>query len=155
SAAFTSDTINYLNSTGALVGGQNIIAAATTTALASSANPSTFFAPITLTATVAANTPATAVPVGSVTFYDGLTPISPAIALAGGVATFNIASLAVSPPSHSLRAVYSPSSDFLTSTGNLTQVVNKGITSTSIASTLNPAIISVPTITATVNVPAG
>ena len=69
-----------------------------TTILTSSANPSCFGTPVTLTATV---TPATAT--GIVQFYDGAVLLGIG-ALSGGVATFNVSTLLAG--SHSLTAVY-------------------------------------------------
>ncbi len=77
----------------------------TTTTVASSLNPSNFGDSVTFTATVA---PAAAT--GTVTFRDGAVPISPAVAVAGGVATFSTTTLAVG--SHNITAVYSGDSNY-------------------------------------------
>lgn len=157
SAAFTSANINFSDSSGTLAGGQSFVSAATTTALTSNSNPSTFFAPATFTATVSANAPATLTPDGSVVFFNGGTPISASIPLVNGSASFTINSLALFPPSHAITAVYTPANtNFLTSASNtVVQVVNKGITATVVTSSQNPATVSEPVITATVNVPTG
>ncbi len=87
------------------------------TALASSANPSCLGTSITLTATV---TPAIAT--GTVEFFDGAVSIGIS-SISGGVATLGTSSL--SAGSHSLTAVYSGDILYTTSTSPvLTQVIN-------------------------------
>lgn len=95
--------------------------ATSTTALASSLNPSTAGQSVTFTATViGVATPGT--PTGTVTFKDGATTLS-SVALSGGVAKFSTTTLSVA--THSITAVYSGDPTFLTSTSAvLSQVVN-------------------------------
>jgi autotransporter-associated beta strand protein len=158
SAAYTSSNGNFLGSSGTLTGGQVIQAAETSIAVISTDNPSTFFAPITLTATVAAVSPGTATPSGTLEFFDGTTSLGAPITVnSAGVATLDITGLAVSPPTHAITAVFTPDSEnFLADTSPVfNQVVNKGITTVSINSTANPGIFSEPTITAIIDVPAG
>jgi hypothetical protein len=95
--------------------------ATTTTAVASSANPSVFGQSVTFTATVTPQGLGT--PTGTVTFNDGTAAICNAVALSSGQATCTPASLAVG--THSITAVYSGDSNFKTSTSSsLTQTVN-------------------------------
>jgi len=76
---------------------------ATTTGLASSANPSTLGSPVVFTATVAAVPPATVVPTGSVIFtVDGVA--QPPAALVAGVARLTRSDLTVG--SHAVTAAY-------------------------------------------------
>jgi FtsP/CotA-like multicopper oxidase with cupredoxin domain len=106
--------------------------AATTTALTSSLNPSTYGQSVTLTATVA---PVVGVPVptGTVQFnIDGSDAGAPVILSTTGVATF--ATTAMSAGSHLVVATYSGSSTYATSSGSLTQVVNKATTRTTVRS---------------------
>lgn len=100
--------------------------------LASSANPSTFTLPVTLTATV---TPSTAT--GTVTFKDGTTALGTG-SLSGGHASLTTSALAAG--SRSLTAVYGGNSTYVSSTSPvLTQSV---LTISSIA--VSPQNISLP-----------
>jgi len=91
---------------------------ATTTAVTSSANPSTYGTSVTFTATVTGSSPT-----GSVEFFDGATSLGTA-ALSGGNAALSTSALAVG--SHSITGVYSGDGGNATSTSPaLTQVVNK------------------------------
>jgi hypothetical protein len=92
--------------------------AATTTTLASSANPASSGQSVTFTATVAGNSPT-----GSVQFRDGATNLGGPVALAGGVATLTTSSL--SAGSHSISAVYGGDPNNAASTSSiLVEVVN-------------------------------
>jgi len=136
SATYVDDT-NFLPSTSADLS-QTINKANTTTALTSSANPSLFGQPITLTATVAPVSLGAGVPVGTVTFRDGVTNLGTGT-LSGGTATFVTSNLSVG--AHTLSAVYSGNLNFNVSTSaNLTQTVNKGTTTTTLNSNNNPSI---------------
>ncbi len=98
--------------------------AATTTALASSQNPSLTGSAVTFTATVTRTSNATAVTSGTVTFREGATVLMANAPVNGsGKATFTTSTLAEG--SHALTAEYSgvPGS-FALSLGTLTQVVN-------------------------------
>jgi len=107
-------------------------AAATTTSLSSSLNPSTFGQAITFTATVSSMKPGTRT--GTVTFFDGATPLTaPPITLnASGQAIFTTSSLAVG--SHSITAVYSGDANFESSTSPaLMETIHKAGTSTTLS----------------------
>ena len=102
--------------------------AATTTALTSSVNPSTFSQSVTFTATVTG--PAgTGTPTGTVTFKDGAAILGTATVNTGGLATFATSSLAAG--SHSITAQYVPDSAAATSL--------VGSTSTALAQTVEAA----------------
>ncbi len=111
---------------------------ATTTAVASSANPSVFGQPVTFTATVARTT-GTGSPTGSVQFVvDGSNFGSP-VALTGLNTTQSTAATstsALSVGSHTVSATYIPTGGFNASNGALApnQVVNKANTTTTITS---------------------
>jgi len=144
---------NFTTSTSAGVA-HTVSPAATTTALASSSNPSVFGQPVAFTATVAPVAPGTGTPTGTVQFVvDGVNFGTP-VALAGGVAT-STATSSLSAGSHTVSATYSGDANFVTSTGTLTggQTVNKASTTTTIT---NAASLSAtPTVTGqgyTVNV---
>jgi hypothetical protein len=101
---------------------QVVNAAATSTTLISSLNPSTSGQSVTFTATVAATAPGTGTPTGTITFKDGSTTLGTGT-ISGGVATY--ATSALSAGSHSITAVYGASGSYATSTSAvLTQVVN-------------------------------
>src|SRR5208282_2656678 len=108
--------------------------ATTTTALASSLNPSIFGQPLTFTAVVSSTW---TTPTGTVIFYDSSTAIGSAT-LVGGSASISVSSLTAG--SQPITAAYQGSGDFVSSTSApLNQVVNQAITTTSVASSANPA----------------
>jgi hypothetical protein len=129
--------------------------AATTTTIASSANPSVFGQSVTFTATV--STAGLGTPSGNVQFFDGANPIGGTIALnASGQAQVTTSALTVG--SHTITAQYAGDvpSGFNSSSGSLTgnpQVVNKASTTTSLTSNqTNPIGTGTPaTFTATVS----
>jgi hypothetical protein len=93
--------------------------ATTTTALASSQNPSNVGKSVTFTASVAPQFSGTVK--GSVTFYDGATALK-TVALSGGVAKFTTSTL--TSGTHNITATYKGSSNFVGSSASLTQTVN-------------------------------
>lgn len=108
-------------------------AAPTTTALASSLNPSTFGQSVTFTATVSGSSPT-----GTVQFKDGATNLGSPVGLSSGSATFTTSSLAVA--THPITAVYGGDVNNLGSTSNtVDQVVNPAPTTTTLVSSLNPS----------------
>ena len=110
-----------------------IPAIATTTALGSSANPSVFGQPVTLTATVTPASTGLGAATGTVTFKEGASTLGSATVTAG-VATLTVpAALAVG--SHLIKAEYvSADGNFQGSTSSeLTQVVNVAATTTELA----------------------
>jgi hypothetical protein len=116
---------------------QTVNSGSSATTLASSQNPSGSGQAVTFTATVAAVTPATGTPTGSVTFKDGAATLATA-ALTGGTATFSSSTL--SAGSHSITAVYAGDSNFSGSTSPaLTQTVNASATTTTVSSSANPS----------------
>src|SRR5712692_6217132 len=129
-----------------------VINPATTTALVSSANPSAFGQPVTLTATV--SSPA-GIPTGTVTFLDGATSLGAGTLDSSGMATLTTASLAVG--THSITASYGGDTNFNPSSSSaLSQTVNTGPTTVASISSANPSVFGQPvTFTATVSSPAG
>jgi hypothetical protein len=79
-------------------------------------------------------------PTGTVTFFDGATPIGTGTLDGSGVATFTTSTLSVG--THPITAVYNGDGNFLGSTSNVVnQVVNKANTSTAkVASSVNPSV---------------
>jgi len=128
---------------------QTVNQAGTTTALASSLNPSTHGTSVKFTAT---GTPSsgTATPTGSVTFKDGSTMLG-TVSLSGGMASFSTSSLSVGP--HSITASYSGDSNYLSSASViLSQTVNQAATTTAVSSSANPSALGQNvTFTATVS----
>jgi len=110
----------------------------TTTALASSPNPSNFGQSVTFTATVTVQPGFyKGTPTGTVSFYDGTTLLG-AGTLNSGVATYTTSAL--NAGSHSMTAVYGGDSNFVGSTSPvLKQVVNQSSTTTGLTSSLNPS----------------
>lgn len=137
---------NYTGSTSAALS-QDIVANASSTALTSSSNPSTFGSSVTFTATVSGGG---GTPTGSVTFKDGATTLGNGTLNGSGQATFATAALAAG--NHSITAVYNGDNNFGSSTSStLAQTVNQAASTTSVASSANPSSFGAPvTFTATV-----
>ncbi len=146
---FAGSTSPVLNQS--VVAGQ---AAATSTGLSSSANPSTAGQTVTFTATV---TSSGGTPTGTVSFLDGNTTLA-TVQLTNGSASFSTANLAVG--SHSITAAYGGSASFNGSTSSaLNQVVSQSSltpTSTSLSLSTNTITYGQPvTLTATVSATSG
>ena len=94
----------------------------TTTLVTASANPSVIGQSVTFTATVTASAHGSETPTGAITFSDRSTILG-TVSLSSGVATLNIASLAVG--SHAITASYEGDADFTASSGSLTQTVSQ------------------------------
>ena len=82
----------------------------TRTTLVSTSNPSYVGLPVTFRATVSPVPPASGVPTGNVTFYDGTTPIGSAALDANGIAPITVSNLAIGD--HSISAKYAGSASF-------------------------------------------
>lgn len=106
----------------------------TTTAIVSSANPSFVGQSVTFTATVAST--GGRIPDGeTVTFYDDGTAIGTSTT-AGGVATF--ATSLSAAKKYTIKATYAGDATFKTSSGTVTQAVDKYTTTTTLVSSANP-----------------
>lgn len=139
-AKYNGDTdFNNSTSTPAHSVTQVVTKDSTTTVVSSNANPSVFGQPVTLTATVSANLPGSGTPTGSVQFFDGVTPLGPAGNLsAASPDTYSITVSSLSVATHMITADYAGDGNFLASdSAVLNQVVNKAMTTTSLAA--NPA----------------
>lgn len=130
---------NYLGgggfaaSSGTLTPGQNVVRANTTTTVNTAPNPSKFGESVTLTATVTASSPSSAIPAGSVQFsIDGTNMGSPVV-LVGGVAHLTTSAMAVG--GRSVTASYSQTANFNASTGAASHTVEPSETSASVSST--------------------
>jgi hypothetical protein len=115
------------------------VAAATTTTVASSQNPSTVGQSVTFTATTTSTAAGTIT--GSVTFFDGASQISNPVTISGGQAVLAITTLAQG--THAITARYNGGPVFAMSTSPaLSQVVNAAgtaSTTTTLTSSSNPA----------------
>src|SRR5436309_2995875 len=111
-------------------------AAATSTTINSTPNPSSLGQTVTLSATV---TSGAGVPTGTVTFRDGATALG-TVTLVNGSASLNVTTLAVG--SHSLTAAFNGNATFAASTSAVrTQTVNAANSSTSLTSSPNPSTV--------------
>jgi hypothetical protein len=137
---------NFTGSTSPILT-QTIGKAASSTAVASSNNPSIIGTAVSLTASV--TSPVTGTLTGTVTFQDGTSVLGTGT-LSGGAATFITSGLTAG--THSITAVYSGDANFAGGTSPaLMQTVNRVASSTSVASSNNPSIFgSTVTFTATV-----
>jgi large repetitive protein len=122
------------------------VVALTTTAVVSSANPSVFNQPVTLTATITSNV---GVPGGTIAFADGAKSLA-SVSVSGGSTSLTLTTLAVG--GHSITASYNGDASHSSSISPvLAQTVNKARTTTVVASSKNPQQVSQPvTFTATV-----
>ncbi len=120
--------------------------AATATALGSSVNPGTFGQPLTLAASVVSNGSAMT---GTVTFFDGGTPLNTAALAPNGTATLTTAGLSFGV--HSITAVYNGDGQHAASTSTpLSEPIREPANAT-LTSSLNPAIVGVEVVfTATI-----
>lgn len=127
-ADFASSNSDVTGSSGSLTGGQVVEPATTTTAVASSADPSEFGADVTFTATTTVDAPGSGTPGGSVQFQDNGTDLGPPQSLdGGGQASITTSDLSVG--NHTISAFYtSDSANFLSSSGSTTQEVDKART---------------------------
>jgi hypothetical protein len=135
SANYTA-TGSFTASSGSLSGGQTVNKANTSSTVVSTLNPSSYGQSVTFTATVAAVSPASGTPTGTVDFKDGAAVLASGMALSAGQAAFSTSSL--NSTTHSITAVYSGDGNFnATGTGSstataLSQVVNQANLTTSI-----------------------
>ncbi|HVS40076.1 MAG TPA: Ig-like domain repeat protein [Gemmataceae bacterium] len=134
--AIYSPTGDFAGSFGSLT---QIEDAAVSVGVTSINNPSLTGQLATFTAT-ATDTSGGAAPTGAVEFYDGSTDLGAGSSLSGNGAsatsTFTISTL--SKGAHTIRAVYTPTGDFLGGAGSMTQTVGY-LTTTGVASTANPS----------------
>lgn len=132
---------------------QTVQRVGTTTTLASSRDPSLFGQAVTLTATVRASAPAGGTPSGTVTFFDGTTPLA-TIALTGtGIATYRTTTLAAG--ARNITATYNGNTLLATSTSAAVSQLVQANTATRVTASANPAVVGqAVTFTATVT-PSG
>jgi hypothetical protein len=122
--------------------GLNVVKAATTMTLGSSANPAAYGAPVTFTSTVAAVAPATGRPSGVVQFWEGaklLGASNLAAVSAANTSAADFVTSTVAPGPHAIRAVYVGNFNFDGQTSTTSQDVGKASTVTGISSTPAPS----------------
>ena len=108
--------------------------AATTTAVVAAPSPSIFGASVTLTATV---TVSAGTPTGTVTFFDGASPLATVQLIGNGAA---LATSSLTAGSHSITAAYNGDVDYGPSTSAVTtEVINPADTLTTLAASPNPS----------------
>lgn len=113
-----------------------VLQATTSSTMTSSNNPAVYGQPVTFSVTV---TSTQGTPTGTVSFLDGTTTLATETLNSSGAASFTTSSLTIG--NHSIRAVYSGSSNLATSTtSTITQVINKASTVTTLKSTPNPSV---------------
>src|SRR3989441_2485494 len=112
---------------------QTVNQASPTVTLTSSLNPATFGQNVTFKAKVDSGTHT---PTGSVTFYDGATSLGNA-SLAGDSAQLSTSTL--TGGSHTIKAVYSGSTNFKSDSTSVTQTVNQAAPTVTLTSSLNPS----------------
>jgi len=145
--AFYSGDTNFAGSSYALT--QTVVQAASATSLSSSANPSVNGQPVTLTAAVTGS--ASAVPSGSVVFYDGTTQIGSALLDATGHASISTSGFAIG--SHALSVSYLGDTNYTGSNASLNQQVNQVNTQVVVTSSIDPSVVGQSvTFTATVSI---
>ena len=140
-AAIYSGNVDFAGSTSPTLT-QTVNQASTSTALASSLNPSVTGQPVTLTATVSAIAPGTGTRTGTVMFEDGGATITGCAANAVSAAgTAVCAASFAAAGAHPLTAVYSGDANFSGSTSPiLTETVNPGATATVVSSSVDPSV---------------
>jgi len=131
---------------------QTVSQGTTTTTVQADDADSVFGQTVTFTATVSPSAPSQVVPTGTVTFTVDGNPVA-TINLVGGVATFQVNSLAVG--SHSVQAIFNGTANYAGSSDTTTQEVATADTNVDLTSSLNPSFFQQNvTFTATVSVAA-
>jgi len=137
--AVYSGSANLSTSTTAILN-QVVNVDSTTTTLTSSQNPSFFGETVVLMARVSANSPGSGTPTGTISFKNGATTIGTGTLNSSGQATLTFSTLLpANAAPYALSAVYSGDTNFTTSTGTMSQTVNKSATIISATYSPNPA----------------
>jgi Bacterial Ig-like domain (group 3)/MBG domain (YGX type)/Kelch motif len=141
---------NFSTSTSSALA-QTVNNADTTTSVSSSLNPSIFGLSVSFSATVATVQAGLGTPTGSVQFLIDNVAFGSAVPLLNGSATGG-STASLTGGTHTVTAVYTPTGNFKSSQGGLTQTVNKANSSLSVSSAPNPSNYGVAvTFSATVN----
>ncbi len=150
-AVYSGDTNFTTSTSGALT--QTVNQAATTAKLTKSTSaPITYGQSVTLTASIAAVSPGNGMPAGTVNFMDGSTLLGTG-ALSFGTAMLTTTTIPAG--SNSITAVYTGNADYTASTsGALSQTVNKAATTTKLTKSTTTAIHSGQSVTFTATLAA-
>ena len=134
-ASYSGDS-TFSGSSGSLT--QSVSQAGTTTAVVSSANPSSSGQSVTFTATISASGAGTA-PTGTVQWLIDSTKMgSPvAVSTSGGVTTATLSLASLSSGTHTITASYSGDGNYQPSNANLQQTVNGSSTGTTTSTTVS------------------
>jgi uncharacterized repeat protein (TIGR01451 family) len=126
----------------------------TTTLASGSSSPTSYGEAAVLNAVVSVTAPAAGVPTGTVTFFEGTTPIAGPVRLSGRLATASVPGLAVG--AHLVNAVYSGDESFAGSSSGLSHTVSMAGTATVLNLTpASPAYGEAIALTAAVTGPGG
>ncbi len=104
---------------------QSVNKASTSTSVRASPTPSILNQSVTFTATVTVLAPGAGTPTGTVTFQDGATTIG--TATLNGSASTTLSSSSLTVGAHTITGQYNGDSNFLSSSGSLTQTVEYGV----------------------------
>ena len=139
SASYTGG-VNFVSSNATSIS-ESVTKGQTAATLTSSLSSLAFEQGVTFTVTVSAIAPASGIPTGSVTIFDGATILaSGAVLNASGQTSFTTSSLL--PGAHSLTATYAGDLNFTSSSSNLiSQVVGKVQSVTTLASSLSSSVL--------------
>jgi autotransporter-associated beta strand protein len=148
-------SFNYLGDAGFFVSNataitQTVGQASTTISAPTTSDASTFGQSVTFSATVAAVSPGSGTPTGTVKFYDGMTLLGSGTLNDSGVATYSTTSLTAGM--HTITASYNGDVNFTSaSSSSTTQTVSKSSTTNTLATSISEAAFGQPvTLTATV-----
>ena len=133
-ALFSPDTPDFVDGQGSLTGGQTVSAGLATVVNSSTPNPSQLGDSVTLTATVAPVAPATAIPTGTVEFFEGTTSLGIGTVDGSGQATAAISTLPVGV--HSITSVYTSADPALypnATSAAYSHTVTKGATAVAVS----------------------
>jgi len=111
------------------------------TSLTSSLNPAPYGQSVTLSATVTATSSGATTPTGNITFTDGTTVLSsqPLQSTGSATASVQFTTALLAAGSHTITAIYNPTTGSSASSATLTQVVTGIATTATLSSSLNPA----------------
>jgi hypothetical protein len=135
-AVYDNDT-NYSGSTSPVVT-HVVSASGTSTTLGTSGTPANAGTAVTFTAVVSPQAPGAGTPTGSVTFFDGASPIG-TVSL-DGTATAALTTSTLIAGTHDISAQFLGTSSYTTSTSpHVSQQIAAGITATALISSVNPS----------------
>ena len=141
--AVYSGVANYAASTSATLS-QTVVQGTTTTTVASSANPTTAGLALTYTATFTVTGGTAIAPTGAVSFTDGATVLCAAAPVSSQAATCVVPNTGQLTGTHPITAVYTGDTNFVGSTGGLSQTVTAAPVAVTITSPGSPSDLAAP-----------